>query len=94
MKPFSIKNETEDLVAKTESYLKEITPDVALDIFCIIKDEFYDEYKKLCREKSQRITNQWIGKAIPFVYNLKHNNEHVRVSEKGHLIKSYTVFYQ
>lgn len=94
MKKLSIKKETENLVERTKSHLGAITPDIALNIFDIIRDNFSDEYNELCTEKSQRVTNQWIGKAIPLTYNLWHKNEHMRVTEKGHLIKSYTVFYQ
>jgi len=94
MKKLFIKKETEILVDRTKPHLKRITPDIALNIFDIIRDEFYHEYMDLYNEKGKRVTNQWIGKAIPIVYNLWHKNEHMRVTEEGHLIKSYTVFYQ
>ena len=94
MKRFSIKKETESLVNKTKPHLTEFTPDVAKDIFLIIKDNFYDEYMELCKETKKEVVNQWIGKAISTVYSLRHNNEHKNITEDGHLIKSYTIFYQ
>lgn len=94
MKRFSIKKETESLVNKSKRHLTEITPHVAKDIFLIIRDKLYDEYMELCRETKKKTVNQWTGKAICAVFNLRHNNEHIRVTEEGHLIKTYTVFYQ
>ena len=94
MKQFSIKNETEDLVKKARPHLTEITPHVAKDIFDIIRDNFKDEYLSLCEEKKRFVVNQWIGKAIMGVLHLRHNNERATITEDGHLIKSYTIFYQ
>lgn len=94
MKNFSIKNETEDLVKKATPFLAEITPHVARDVFDIIRDKFRDEYLSLCEEKKKRVVNQWIGKAIMGVLHLRHNNERATITEDGHLIKSYTIFFQ
>jgi len=94
MKRFSIKKETQSLVSKTKSHMNEFTPHIARDVFLIIKDSFYDEYMELCRETKRRVVNQWIGKGIAAVFNLRHKNEHIRITNGDHLIKSYTVFYQ
>jgi hypothetical protein len=94
MKHYSIKIETENLVKKTKQHLTDITPHVAKDIFITIKENFYDEYLNLCRETKNVTVNQWIGKAIMSVFNLKHKNEHAIIKEDGHLIRNYTIFYQ
>ena len=93
MKRFSIKNETEALVNKAKPHIKEITPHIALNIFDIIQCKLLDEYENLCGVTKKAIVNQWIGKAIMVVFNLRHKCEHVTIRGGGHLIKSYTVFY-
>jgi hypothetical protein len=94
MNQFSIKIETEDLVKKTVPVVQNFTPDIAKNVFEIIRDNFIDEYSSLCQATGKSVVNQWIGKAIMNVFDLKHKNEHITINEDSQLIKSYTKFYQ